>query len=104
MKIDSSITGINPILPGIKPLASAAGPAGESGQLSFGDLLKQQLGEVQRLNDDAAVMQQRMLAGDDVSLDDVALSVNKADMALTFALQLRNKVLDAYQEINRMQV
>ena len=103
MKIDSSITGINPVLPGIKPLASAAGAA-IPGQPSFGDLLQQQLGEVQRLNDEASVMQQRLLSGEAVSLEAVTASVNKADMALTFALQLRNKILDAYQEINRMQV
>jgi flagellar hook-basal body complex protein FliE len=103
MKIDSSIAGINPINQTIKPLGSA--PAAEGGgQTSFADILKGQLGEVQRLNDEAGVLQQRMLSGDGVDLNEVALAVQKADLALTFAMQLRNKVVEAYQEINRMQV
>jgi flagellar hook-basal body complex protein FliE len=32
------------------------------------------------------------------------MAVSKADLALTFAVELRNKVLDAYQEINRTQI
>lgn len=103
MKIDSSIAGINPINQAIKPLGSA--PAAEgSGQASFSEILKGQLGEVQRLNDEAGSLQQRMLTGEGVDLNEVALAVQKADLALTFAMQLRNKVVEAYQEINRMQI
>ncbi|MCC7478346.1 flagellar hook-basal body complex protein FliE [bacterium] len=106
MKIDNSISGISPLLPGIQPLGSAAAGAAPAatGQASFGSLLREQLGELERINDNAAVMQQRMLAGDDVDLGEVATAVQKAELALSFAMQLRNKVIEAYQEINRMQV
>lgn len=105
MKIDNNISGINPILPGIQTIGAAtANRAQAGGQASFADILKGQLGEVQRLNDEASQLQQRLMIGDGVDVNEVALAVQKADLALTFAMQLRNKVIEAYQEISRMQV
>ena len=49
-------------------------------------------------------MQQALAAGQIDDLSQVVLAVQKADLALNFALQLRNKVVEAYQEITRMQV
>jgi len=56
------------------------------------------------LQDNAAQMQQKLAAGQIDDLSQVVMAVQKADLALNFALQLRNKVIEAYQEVTRMQV
>jgi flagellar hook-basal body complex protein FliE len=42
--------------------------------------------------------------GEDVDISDVALSISKADTNFKLLLRIRNKVLEAYQEIMRMQI
>ncbi len=46
----------------------------------------------------------RLAAGEDVNLHQVMLSMQEADIAFQIALQTRNKLVDAYREIMRMQV
>ena len=46
----------------------------------------------------------KLAAGEDVDLHQVMLSMQEADIAFQLALQTRNKLVDAYQEIMRMQV
>lgn len=46
----------------------------------------------------------KLAAGEDVDLHQVMLSMQEADIAFQIALQTRNKLVDAYQEIMRMQV
>jgi len=43
-------------------------------------------------------------AGGPVDLHDVMIAMEKADISLRLLVQVRNKALDAYQEIMRMQV
>jgi len=50
------------------------------------------------------VIQQQFTAGQIDDINQVILAVQKADLALNFALALRNKVIEAYQEISRMQI
>ena len=45
-----------------------------------------------------------MAAGQIDSLDKIMIDMEKADIALQFTLQVRSKILDAYQEIMRMQI
>jgi len=47
---------------------------------------------------------EKLIAGEQVDLHQVMLSVEKTDLAFRVALQLRNKLVQAYQEIMRMQV
>ena len=46
----------------------------------------------------------QLLAGDADSLSGLLIDAQKAELSLNLALQLRNKVLDAYKEIMSMQV
>jgi len=95
------ITGISPIA---KPeLISLPGaPAEKSG--SFADLLTEateRLSDVQKHADDEL---RRLLAGEPVDLHRVLLAGEKAGLASQLMMSVRNKVVDAYQEIMRMQV
>ena len=45
-----------------------------------------------------------LIEGKSQDLQDVVISMAKADLSFRFILEIRNKLMDAYQEIMRMQV
>lgn len=85
--------GVSGNVPGAKEAAEA-----------FGRLLGQALDSLNRIQAEADISSARLAAGEPVDLHDVMLAVEEADLSLRLALQMRNKLLEAYQEINRMQV
>jgi flagellar hook-basal body complex protein FliE len=105
MSIDKAITPIDRVISGIDPVAarSSSSPVAENGE-SFVSILRGQMDDLVALQDNAAQLQQKLAAGQIDDLSQVVLAVQKADLALNFALQLRNKVIEAYQEVTRMQV
>ncbi|MBX2861840.1 MAG: flagellar hook-basal body complex protein FliE [Vampirovibrio sp.] len=80
--------------------------ASESGGLlqTFGDIIQQQMDELNRLQANADEAVQTYSVGGPVELHDVIMSVEKANISLELATQVRNKLVSAYQEISRMQV
>jgi flagellar hook-basal body complex protein FliE len=104
MSIDKGIAPIDRVIAGVEPLVPRAAEQTDANGESFVSILRGQMDEVVALQDNAAQMQQALAAGQIDDLSQVVMAVQKADLGLTFALQLRNKVLEAYQEITRMQV
>lgn len=75
-----------------------------TGATSFSDTLTQSL---QRVNELQSTAEQKRVAfemGEDVSIADVMLAKERASIAFEATLQVRNKVLSAYQEIMQMPV
>jgi flagellar hook-basal body complex protein FliE len=70
----------------------------------FGQALSQQMTELNTLQTQADEATQDFAAGKDIPLHQVMIAMNKADMSMQLAMQVRNKVLSAYQEISRMPV
>ena len=71
---------------------------------SFQDVLASALEEVNRLQLDARDKTRVLVAGGDIELHEVMLAAQKAEQALELTQTVRNKVVEAYQEIMRMQV
>ncbi len=71
---------------------------------SFEDILTQSLVKVNDLQQDADVMVQKLAVGDVDDVSTVVLSVQRAEMALRMITEVRNKLLDAYQQLARMPV
>ncbi len=71
---------------------------------SFSDMLTGLVGEVdsQQKAADAAV--QEVHAGGAKNLHEAMIAMEQADISIRFMVQVRNKAMDAYQEIMRMQV
>ena len=93
----SSITGIAPIsLPQISP------PSGASGQ--FGDVLAGAIQSIEGSNREASTAVQQFLSGQNEELHTTVLATQKAQLAFELGLQVRNKVVDAYQEVMKMQM
>ncbi|HHY47668.1 MAG TPA: flagellar hook-basal body complex protein FliE [Firmicutes bacterium] len=70
----------------------------------FGKLLASAIDSLYGLHREADGLIQGLAAGEVSDLHQVMIAVEKANIALDLALQLRNKAIEAYQEIMRMQV
>ena len=97
-----------PILPGsLPPIAApqAIRPAGEaSSSGGFQEVFASAIKQVESMGQDASASVERFLAGDGEDLHTVALATQRAELAFEMFQQVRNKVVNAYQEIMRMQV
>lgn len=72
--------------------------------VNFMDYLKGALGEVDALQKEAAANAEKLALGDESYLHNTIISYEKATLALQLAIEVRNKMLDAYQEIMRIQM
>ena len=79
-------------------------PAQESQKGDFGTHLKNALGEVNDLQQKADQAIQQLVGEGKGDLQDTMIALEKADVSFRLMMQIRNKVLEAYQEIMRMQV
>lgn len=93
----SGIPSIAPLVP-IAPAEST--PSGEAFQSAFADALSKVEGFQQNAN--ASV--DRFLSGEGEELHQVALAAKQAELSFDLFLQVRNKVVNAYEEVMRMQV
>ncbi len=86
------------------PLFTELKPAAESGEANpFGDLLG---GFVKQVNQDqlhSAAMTNDFVNGKDVELHEVMIAGEKAKTSLDLLMEIRNKSLDMYKELTRMQ-
>lgn len=62
------------------------------------------LDELSRVQEQADAMVAKMVTGQAEDIHSVILAVERANLSLQMAVQVRNKVLEAYQEIMHMQV
>ncbi|MBO0585788.1 flagellar hook-basal body complex protein FliE [Sporosarcina sp. E16_8] len=73
-------------------------------QQSFGTYLKDAIQEVNNKQSESDMMTEKLVRGGDVELHDVMITSQKATIALNATMEVRNKVIEAYQEIIRMPV
>ncbi len=85
------------------PKAAATRQA-DSSDSGFAKLLKEQIVKADHLQKEADFATERMLAGEDVELHQAMLATEQAELAMQLVLQIRNKLLEAYQELSRMQI
>ena len=77
---------------------------GETGGASFADTLKTAINQVNELHKASDKGAADLAAGRTDNVADVMIAAEKADIALRVMVQVRNKILDAYNEIMKMQV
>lgn len=97
-RIDS--LGPMPIRPDGVP--SAGTPASTGG--SFKDVLFDSIRQVNELQQDAQKAVEGLATGQNDNLAQVMTAVQKADLAFRTLMQIRNKLVDAYQEIRQMRL
>jgi flagellar hook-basal body complex protein FliE len=88
------------ILPAEVP--SALQPSSEPGS-RFLNVLHSAMDDMQQLQGQAENKVAGMLAGNGVDVHSAMIAVEKADLSFQLMMQVRNKIVSAYQEISRMQ-
>ncbi|MBM9513193.1 flagellar hook-basal body complex protein FliE [Desulfogranum marinum] len=71
---------------------------------SFQDMLSGMVSNVHNQEQQADRAIQQLHAGGEKNLHEAMISMEQADIALRYMVQVRNKALEAYQEISRLQV
>ena len=89
--------------PSIAPTESAGGISGTSAAspTSFTDALEQAVNAVNEAQKVSAVKAGEMSTGK-TSIDEAMISMEKADLGFRMMTQVRNRVIDAYREVMRM--
>jgi flagellar hook-basal body complex protein FliE len=90
--------------PLIKPAEVPAAPVPAEGKTSFGEVLKDSIKQVNSLQQEADASIQSLATGGAASLHDTMLAIQKAELSFKLMMQVRNKIVEAYQEVLRMQV
>lgn len=97
----NAVSSVNGMLPEIK--LTDSGNSGQ-GTVSFRDMLLDAIYSVNQLQQESDSITEDFIAGRTDSIHDVMIAATKASLALDFMIEVRNKVLNAYEEIMRMQV
>jgi flagellar hook-basal body complex protein FliE len=92
-------------LGGIAPGPGAAGPVGATGSVSFASVLRNGIERVNEMQAQSSVSQRAFERGDpNVDLPQVMIDMQKASIAFRGAVEVRNRMVAAYQEIMNMPV
>lgn len=70
----------------------------------FGQLFKQTLEEVKTAQNTSDKMTNQLVTGEVKDIHEVMIASQKASLSLQLTVQVRNKVVEAYQEVMRMQL
>jgi len=87
----------------VSAVGQASG-ATDVGGKSFQDFLLDSLGEVNKLQQEASAGIQKVMTGETNNMAEVFTAVRKADVAFSMLMEMRNKLVDAYREIQQMRV
>ncbi len=87
-----------------EPFASDPSKALAPSGPGFGDLLKQAVEQVNHMQHQAGRLEDAVAQGESVNIHQAVIAGEKAGLSFRLMTQVRNKLVDAYEEIMRMQV
>ncbi len=96
-------SAISPISSGLPVLSPGAALAPKAKGV-FEQMLADSIRQVDQVQKSAAESVEQFLRGESEDVHRVAMDTQRAELALDLFLQVRNKVVQAYQEVMRMQV
>jgi flagellar hook-basal body complex protein FliE len=98
MNVGSALSALSsPTLP--TKAAAAAAPGAD-----FGAALEQAVSALGQLGAEADASTMKLAAGEPIDIHEVMLNTEHASLGFSMALQVRNKLVEAYQEVMRMPV
>jgi flagellar hook-basal body complex protein FliE len=104
MPITSITSGIAPLKPSLPGLSGGNSGSGQPAGADFGSALKQAVSSLQQLGGQADASSLALAKGDPIDIHEVMLANEQASLGFSMALQVRNKLVDAYQEVMKMSV
>ena len=97
----SSVALTQPVTPAVTQTAATDNIKTDT---SFSTMLKDAINEVNDTQATSDVYTNKLVNGQDVELHDVMIAAQKANVTLNTAPSIRNKAVEAYQEVMRMSV
>lgn len=97
------ISSIGGNLSPLSPKLPSTGAKSDGGT-DFGSALKDAVGALGQLGAKADASSLSLAKGDPIDIHEVMLNTEQASLGFSMALQVRNKLIDAYQEVMRMSV
>ena len=95
--------GVPPAPPQLTPVKNPF-DAGASGAPSFKDMLLDSVQQVNSMQMDANKAVENLMTGGDANPAEVLTAVQKADLAFRMVMQVRNKIVAAYDEIKDLRI
>jgi flagellar hook-basal body complex protein FliE len=97
-----SALGAEFTVPGLEELGGASAPDAAGG--GFGATLARQLGQLDGMLDQASAQSEALASGAAPDVSTVVMEVERAALALQLAVQVRNRAVEAYQDLWRTQI
>ncbi|MPM80609.1 Flagellar hook-basal body complex protein FliE [bioreactor metagenome] len=76
----------------------------DDSKIKFGDVISQAINKVNGTQVEANNMVESLIKGEDVSMHDVMLSMQESQISMQLMLEVRNKLFEAYKELNGVQL
>jgi flagellar hook-basal body complex protein FliE len=86
------------------PMSPAMGDNAGVGGASFKDVLLKSIGDVNTMQQQADKAVETLMTGGDADPAAVLTAVQKADLAFRMMMQMRNKVMQVYQEVKDIRI
>ncbi|MDY0167537.1 MAG: flagellar hook-basal body complex protein FliE [Thermoguttaceae bacterium] len=96
------IQGIQPLPPSVTALSG--GPNASGGGKSFNDFLLDSIHQVNAMQQDADRAVENLFSGGEANPAEVLTAVQKADVAFRMMLQVRNKMVAAFEEVQNLRI
>lgn len=98
------MSGIRGIAPDMVRQAYDLGASEPKTGTGFADRLQEMLGDVNQAQQVSGDIQAAAIRGEDVAVHDVMIASEQAGLAFDLMVEIRNKLVDAYQELLKTQV
>lgn len=98
------VTPIDSRLTGSVGRATEGARSSQGGGVSFSDMLQDAFDQVNRAQLEADALSAALAAGEVSDVHQVMIATEKANLALQLTISIRNRMIEAYQEIARMQI
>ena len=101
----NKISNINSLIPKIKvPSETGAGITQKKSGVSFEETMKKFINDVDSAQKYAGESVEKLMTGEIKDIHDVMIAVQKAGTSFELMMEMRNKMIEAYREVMRMQV
>ncbi len=101
---DLVIRGGDLLPPSLNVPKSASVSAGQDEGTTFSDMLKDVIADINKLQVNADEKIAEVQLGNTTNIHEAVVALEKADISFRAMMQVRNKIMDAYQEVMRIQV
>lgn len=95
-------TGVTPLRPLESPSRTA--PTGDRADDGFAALMRRQLEKVNEMQNEADDNVRKLITGESDNMTEVFVAARKAQVAFSLLIEIRNKLVDAYEEVKNMRV